>query len=365
MDFIDNIRALSAQIPKITQGGLIKTEEGTKNALVMPFINALGYNVFDPTEVTPELIADVGTKKGEKVDYAILKDGKPIILFECKCCGTNLNDVVASQLYRYFSVTDARFGILTDGIIYHFFTDLEADNKMDAKPFLVFDMLDVKEPLVDELKKFTKSAFDVDQIMSTASELKYTNAIKRIVASQLAQPSEDFVRFFASQVYSGRMTQPVLAQFTELTKRAWREVINDRMKETFTKAALAEETPSPDTTSAQPAQEINIDDKIQTTEEELEAFRIVRAITREVVDVSRVTLRDAQSYCGIILDDNNRKPICRLHFNGTKKYLGLFDAEKHEQRVTLESLDDIYKHADALKATVKIYLNGQQPTKEA
>src|SRR5690242_20022349 len=179
MDFIDRIRELSAQIPKIKTQGLIKTEEGTKNALVMPFINALGYNVFDPTEVTPELIADVGVKKGEKVDYAILKDGKPIILFECKCCGTNLNDVHASQLYRYFSVTDARFGILTDGVVYHFFTDLEDKNKMDNKPFLIFDMLDIKEPLIEELKKFTKAAFDVDQIMSTASELKYTNAIKR------------------------------------------------------------------------------------------------------------------------------------------------------------------------------------------
>lgn len=352
MDFIDRIRELAIQIPKVKQQGLIKTEEGTKNALVMPFINALGYNVFDPTEVTPELIADVGVKKGEKVDYAILKDGKPIILFECKCCGTNLNDVHASQLYRYFSVTDARFGILTDGVVYHFFTDLEASNKMDSKPFLVFDMLDIKEPLIDELKKFTKAAFDVDQIMSTASELKYTNAIKRIITAELAQPSDEFTRFFASQVYSGVKTQAVITQFAEITKRAWREVINDRMKDTFAKAALADESPSPDTEPV----EITVDDKIQTTEEELEAFRIVRAIVREVAPVNRVVLKDAQSYCSVLFDNNNRKPICRFHFNGTKKSLGLVDEQKQEHKVSIATLDDIYLHAEALKKAAKMYM---------
>ena len=157
MDFIDKIRELSVRIPK--QLEYIQTEEATKNALIMPFISALGYNVFDPTEVTPELCADVGVKKGEKVDYAILQDGKPIILFECKHHSADLNKVHASQLYRYFSVTEARFSVLTNGIIYWFYTDLDASNKMDGKPFFEFSMLDVKESSVEELKKFSKSAF--------------------------------------------------------------------------------------------------------------------------------------------------------------------------------------------------------------
>src|SRR4249919_1287459 len=129
MEFAEKMRELAARVP--SQLEYIRTEEACKNALVMPFINALGYNVFDPREVTPELIADVGTKKGEKVDYAILKDGKPIILFECKGCDCNLETAQASQLCRYFSVTDARFGILTNGTIYRVFSDLEAPNKMD------------------------------------------------------------------------------------------------------------------------------------------------------------------------------------------------------------------------------------------
>jgi len=363
MDFIDKIRELAVQIPKLIEkdakGELkIKTEEATKNALIMPFINALGYNVFDPTEVTPELNSDFGIKKGEKVDYAILREGEPIMLFECKAANANLAEVHASQLYRYFSVTKARFGVLTNGIVYHFFTDLDAPNKMDEKPFLIFDMLDIKEPLVEELKKFTKSAFDVNQIISTASELKYTSAIKRIIVAQLAQPSDDFVKFFASQAYSGRMTQLVLAQFSEIVKRAWREVITDRMKETFTKAALAEETDAKEEQAQVSAITENVVKEISgTTEEEMEAYRIVRAIVREVVDVKRVTMRDSQSYCAMLIDDNNRKPICRLHFNGSKKYIGLFNEQKQEERILVEGLDDIFKHAERLKAAVVMYLN--------
>jgi ubiquinone/menaquinone biosynthesis C-methylase UbiE len=172
MDLIDRLRELATRLPRQIEH--IQTEEATKNALILPFIAALGYNVFDPTEVTPELNADVGVKKGEKVDYAILKDGKPIILFECKHHATDLAQTHASQLYRYFSVTDARFSVLTNGIVYWFYTDLDAPNKMDAKPFFEFNLLDIRDGDVDELKKFSKSAFDLNHILTTASELKFT-----------------------------------------------------------------------------------------------------------------------------------------------------------------------------------------------
>src|SRR4051812_22535333 len=242
MDFIDKIRELSARIPK--QRDLIQTEEATKNALIMPFISALGYDVFDPTEVTPELCADVGIKKGEKVDYAILRDSKPIMLFECKHHTADLSKIHASQLYRYFSVTEARFGVLTNGIMYWFYTDLEAPNKMDSKPFFEFNMLDVKEVTVEELKKFTKSAFDLNNILTTASELKYTREIKRILTDQMQEPSDDFVKFFASQVYTGRMTQAVREQFAQLTKQAFKHVINDQINDRL-KTALASDPTTP------------------------------------------------------------------------------------------------------------------------
>ena len=230
MDFIDRIRELGSRIPDRLQH--IQTEEATKIAFIQPFIRALGYDVNDPTEVVPELTADIEGKKGEKVDYAIFKDGTPIILIECKWSGIGLDRVDASQLRRYFSVTESRLGILTNGVVYRFFSDLEKPNIMDSKAFLELDLLDIKEPLVNELKKFTKTSFDIEDILSTASELKYTREIKRILADQMNEPSDNFVRFFASQVYSGRMTQSARQQFTEMTKRAFHQLMRRRSRVT-------------------------------------------------------------------------------------------------------------------------------------
>jgi hypothetical protein len=368
MDFIDKIRELAARIPK--QLDHIQTEEATKNALIMPFISALGYNVFDPTEVTPELNADIGLKKGEKVDYAILRDHKPIMLFECKHHAADLSKVHASQLYRYFSVTEARFGVLTNGIVYWFFTDLEAPNKMDAKPFFEFNLLDIKEQSVEELKKFTKSAFDLNNILTTASELKFTREIRRIMAEQMQEPSDEFVKFFASQVYHGRMTQAVREQFAQFTRQALKQYINDQINERL-KTALASDTIAPVEKPAEPpvagngAPESTVPERtsaVATTVEEMEGYYVVKAILREIVDVKRIVMRDVQSYCGILLDDNNRKPICRLHFNASQKHITLFDDQK-EVRVPIERIDDLYKYADRLKATVGRYETKAAPQK--
>ena len=219
MDFIDKIKVLAERIPQ--QVVHIHTEEATKNALVLPFINALGYNVFDPTEVVPEFTADVGIKKGEKVDYAIFQDGKPIILFECKSIGTNLATAHASQLYRYFSVTDAPIAVLTNGTQYNFFTDRDETNRMDSKPFLVIDLLDIEETLVSELKKLCKGSFNVNELLESANELKYTREIKQILDQQLESPSEDFIKFFGAQIYDGRMTQRAREELGLVVKGAF------------------------------------------------------------------------------------------------------------------------------------------------
>lgn len=354
MDLIDKIADLAAQVPK--QKPHVSTEEATKTAFVMPFINALGYNVFDPTEVTPEFTADVGIKKGERVDYAIMREGEPILLFEVKCCGVDLGAVHASQLYRYFSVTEARFGVLTDGITYRFYSDLDAPNKMDEKPFLIFDLLDYDVEQVEELKRFSKSTFDIDDILLTASDLKYTREIKNLLAAEFNAPSEAFVRHFTGQVYSRPKTQAVIEEFTEIVKKAFRSFINDRIEQRL-KTALDRETVVSDgeperTEEVEPVVE---SEGITTTQEEQEAFLIIRAILREVVDVKRITMRDVRSYCGILLDDNNRKPICRLHFNTSQKYLGLFDEGRKDERVPIADIDEIYDFAAQLKATVQAY----------
>jgi len=366
VDFIDELRALAARIPKQLEH--LQTEEATKHALVLPFIRALGYDIFDPTEVNPEYIADVGIKKGEKVDYVILLEGKPILLFECKAHNVDLDKQHPTQLYRYFSVLEARFAVLTNGISYRFFTDLEEPNKLDSKPFLEFNMLSISDSSVEDLKRFTKSFFDLDQNLNSAMELKYTREIKRIMNEQMASPSDEFVRFFGSQIYTGRMTNQVRQQFADLTKRALQQFVSERISDRL-KSALAEENGTaisppqkppagPPVESAATAQS-DRDDRVVTTTEETEAFYIVKAILREAVDVKRIAARDTIGHFGVLLDDSNRKPICRFRFNGSQKYLGLINSKKEEERTLIQDLNEIYQYADRLRETVGYYDGGK------
>jgi len=363
MDLIDKLRETSLQIPEQIEH--IQTEEATKNAFVLPFINALGYNIFDPTEVVPEFTADVGIKKGERVDYAILKDKKPIILFECKWCGSDLDKEHASQLFRYFATTDVRFCVLTNGIIYKFYSDLDELNVMDSKPFFEFNMLDINEPQVMELKKFSKFLFEINSLLTTASELKYMGEIRRVLEEQMVNPSDEFVRFFAAQVYKGKITQPIKELFTRLTKISYRQFINDKINDRLKSAQLADEDMQPQDETTQPLEVTsepikNQDDEIITTEEELEGYNLVKSILAGAVDPNRVFIRDTFSYCGVIFDDNNRKPICRMYFNTPNKSIGLFDANKKEEKVKVDSVKDICNYSDKLKA-VAIFYNAQNP----
>lgn len=360
MDFIDQLRVLSSRISNTMN--MIQTEEATKNAMVMPFIQILGYNVFDPVEVTPELIADVGTKKGEKIDYAILRDGKPIILFECKKAGAELSINHAGQLFRYFHVTEARFGILTNGLKYRFFTDLEQPNKMDEKPFFEFNILDFKERDVEELKKFAKSAFDLDTILTTANDLKYTRAIQSKLAELMISPSEDFVRLVSADlVGTKRFTPAIKDQFTLITKRAFEQLLSERINERLKGAMTPESTliqaPAAKTDDIEESAQDQSEPQIITNDDEIEGFYIVRSIVRDIVPSKRIVMRDAQSYCAVLLDNNNRRPVCRLRFNNPQKLrLGIFNDKREEEQVALDCVDDIYNYAERLKATVSTYL---------
>jgi hypothetical protein len=355
VDLIDQLNALASRIR--TTKDLIQTEEATKNAMVMPFIQILGYNVFDPTEVTPELIADIGTKKGEKVDYAILRDGKPIMLFECKKAGGDLHINHAGQLFRYFHVTASRFGVLTNGLKYRFFTDLEQPNKMDNTPFFEFDILEFKERDVEELKKFAKASFDVDTILNTASDLKYTRAIQERLNEWVINPPEEFVRQLSVDLLAGRRFTPTLKdQFTQITKRAFEQLLSERINVRL-KGAMAAESPLVAEHSAPIIPLTTTEPEVDTSPEEIEGLHIIRSILRDVVSPRRIVMRDNLSYCAILLDDNNRKPVCRLRFNNAQKLaVGIFGQDKAEERFSLDVIDDLYNFADRLRATVTMHL---------
>ena len=354
MDFKDEIKQFGDRVEKLKSQ--IQTEEATKNAFIMPFIKALGYDVFNPMEVVPEYIADIGIKKGEKVDYAILISGQPAILVECKHWGDSL-DPHNSQLFRYFHTSKAKFGLLSNGIIYRFYTDLIETNKMDEKPFFEFNVTDIKDNQIEELKKFHKSYFDVGSIQNTASELKYMNELKRLINIEFQTPTEGFVRYFAKQLYSGVLTAKLVEQFSGLTKKSIQQYINDLITERLKSALKKENSDEQKTAENEVAQIIAVgaESKIETTEEEKEGFMIVKTILRQKTKASRIVSRDAQSYFAILLDDNNRKTICRLYLNGTKRYLGTFDDQKKEVRNEILTVDDIFTYADLLQKTVHNY----------
>ena len=349
MDFKDSIKALSERIDSLK--GNLPTEEATKTALIMPFISALGYDVFNPLEVLPEMCCDIGTKKGEKIDYAIINNGEPIILIECKHWQQDLA-LHNNQLIRYFNVSKAKFGVLTNGIVYKFYTDLAEPNKMDEKPFFEVNMLDIKDEHIEELKKFHKPYFDVDTILSTASELKYMGELKLVIEREFATPSPDLVKHICKQVYDGAFTAKALEQFTALLKRTINNYVNTTISDRL-KAAIKDNDSRPIEQSAEeqplPQPEEMNESKIITTEEELQAFYIVKAILRNNMPAKRVTYRDAQSYFAIFIDDNNRKPVCRLYLNSeSNKKITFIDEAKKEHHNKITTVDDIYQYADAI-----------------
>ena len=216
MDFKDSILQLAERVKSLKES--IQTEEATKNAFIMPFIQILGYDVFNPLEVVPEMDCDIVKKKGEKIDYAIMKDGSPIMLIECKHWKQDLN-LHDNQLKRYYVASKAKFGVLTNGIVYRFYADLIKENIMDDVPFLEINLEKIREAQIEEVKKFCKENFDLDNILSSANELKYMSEVKKIIRSEFDEPSPELVKLLTKRVYEGIVTQKVLDQFTDIIQR--------------------------------------------------------------------------------------------------------------------------------------------------
>ena len=349
-ELLDRLKKQSLRVQRHLES--VQTEEATKTALVLPFVaEVLGYNVFDPTEVVPEFTADVGTKRGEKVDYAIMQDGTPILLIECKHYGDDLGSDARSQLHRYFSVTEAKVAVLTDGVRYRFFSDVDAPNKMDSRPFYEFDLRSVDENDAKEINRFTKSSFDADALQEQAQDLKYTREVLHLIDQEWSDPSPGFVRFFSKQVYPRPHTKKVVAQFTEIVQRALRQFLRSRLEASLTRML---DDDSEETTGEEAAEAPG---PVHTTDEEWQGFYAVQAILSRDIDPDRVHMRDVKSYCGILLDDTNRQPICRLHFNNLdNKYLALFGENKEQRMVPIKSIGDIFDYADEIRAAANRYL---------
>lgn len=328
---------------------VLLTEEAAKTALVMPFLQALGYNVFNPSEVVPEFTCDVGIKKGEKVDYAICDGGKVTILIECKPANSELSVKHASQLFRYFATTDARLALLTNGVVYQFYSDIDTPNKMDDKPFFTLQLDAIKKPDLKTLERFAKPTFNIDQIVQEAGNLKMQSLVYKELQKEFQEPSDEFVRLIATKVHDGRLITAIRDNFKALIVASVSSLIRDRVTERLT-SALTASNPSEEEESET---DTGVEEATFTSEDEVAGFNIVRAIGAKLVSPKRIGMRDAKSYCAVLLDDNNRKTIARLHFNSpTSRYFGTF-AGKDETRHSVTDPVDIYQHDAAILARIE------------
>jgi len=351
-EFYERISQISSRSKVAERQAL--TEEATKTSVILPFLQTLGFDVFNLDEVIPEFIADVGTKKGEKVDFAVKIDGKIAMLIEAKPVNAKLGDTQFNQLFRYFTVTEARLAILTNGREAWFFSDTDEPNKMDKRPFFKFDFQNFDRAQVDELARFQKPNFAIDEIVEAASNLKYTRAAANYLRKQLEDPDEDFVRVVARQIHDGSVTKNITEQLRPAVQAALEEVIRDRIQDRLGVAFNGEKK-----VFSEPEEVVadeGLESDIVTTDEEISAHMIVRAIGARHVPVDRISIRDAKSYCAILMDDNNRKPICRLYFNSaTTRHVGLFNADKHEVKHKVSGPEDLYNFADEIENVIKAY----------
>ncbi len=224
MGFLNEVKKISNQFS--ARVNHIDTEEATKNSLVLPFIQLLGYDIFDPTEVIPEFKVEMGTKGGEWVDYALFHSGMPVLLIECKTYGSSHSDAHLSRLLDFLKVKNTKFGLLTDGISYSFYLDLDHQNVHESVPFFEINILDYKESQVKKLIQFSKSEFNEEKSVARAYRQKYLEVIQNRIAQEFMDPSDDFIRFIMRSELTGSLSQELVNQFRPIVRGAFSEFVD-------------------------------------------------------------------------------------------------------------------------------------------
>lgn len=298
MSFTDAVRALANQIE--TRREHVHTEEAAKQALILPFIALLGFDIYNPAEVIPEYKAG-WAKVSEKVDYALLIAKRLSLFVEAK----GINEVLVNhdpQLAKYFNSTpEVKFSIITNGVQYRFFTDLQEKNILDKKPFFEFNFGDFADSDIAVLERFRKEVFNVESLVGYAEDLVFLSGLKAQFKSLLRDPSDDFVRFavVAAELVDGRVTQRVVDRFRPLVKESISAAILEIVGQSFlqTPAASVEIVEdNADTIIEEPAKK-----GIETTEEELRVFEIVkRLLADQVPDPDKLRHQDTHRYFAVL-----------------------------------------------------------------
>lgn len=326
MGFKEDLQRLSIQIseriPHVTN------EEMTKQSLIIPFIQVLGFDVFNPLEVRPEFYADFGKKKGEKVDYALFKECHPIAFVEAKSVNESLPNHDA-QLSRYFNaVPEVKLGIITNGVEYRFFTDLTADNIMDDKPFLIINLSNLKDSDIDNLLRFKKDTFDTESLVKYAEEIVYTSALDNSIKELLKNPNDEFIRFLIKDFSNSRVTTNVIERFRPLVKKAISNAVLDIVSKglyqqdtaEIHEECLIEPVPNEDMPGNAHTEDEPIKRKsVVTTQDELQAFELIKNILiKNNRSVDNLNYKDTTSYFSLYMNTLNRWLI-RINLDANNK----------------------------------------------
>lgn len=225
--------------------------------------------------------------------------------------------------------------------------------------FFTINLFDLRDQEIDELEKFHKSSFDVNNVFSTAEDLKYANQIKFFLSELFKDPGTDFINLIISHdIYNGRKNQAIVEKFRPIVKKSITQYINDLVNDRI-KAALNQAQPNKQitqntTTNSSPVDSEHIN-KISTIQEELEAFAIIKILLKDNIPLDKITYKDTESYFGILYDNNTWKWICRLILDSNKKYLILPDENRKPQKYSIKSVNDLFSYSDQLKKVVERY----------
>ena len=259
-----------------------KNEEGTKQFLILPFLSVLGYDDRNPNEVCPEHGADFSDKYKNRVDYAILKNGTPIIAIECKCCGAPLKEE-RGQLRAYFNAAPTvKMGVLTDGIVWEFYADSDAPNLMDSAAFLTVDLREIargkiEKSLLDSLSALQKVSFDPENIGAEAKRKLVFQSILKNITALAESPSAEFTRMMIQAAGLTHIRSRALAEYQDLVREAFSEFINVRiLKRLDLPARDVVKAPTPLPVAQVPQVGASSQEKIRTTQTELELFEYVK-----------------------------------------------------------------------------------------
>lgn len=292
--FAEKMGAVIRSIPRVSHK--LQSEEATKHALIIPALAAIGFDVSNPDVVVPEMVSDFGTRKAEKVDYAILCNGFPAILVECKAYGVNLQAHVP-QLFRYFSVSTARIGVLTNGVEYRLYTDTFKENVMDTEPYAVVD-LSAEDADLEPLEELQRALLDTPALIRRARERALEKRLRAVVAEELQCPSEKVFKVFAEKVLGRPARRSEVRELMSIAVRAFGHSEEEECLDGFRESAAS----------------------------------VVRGYINEAVPGAECIARDTVRYLGFYYPSRPRNAICRLYFGAHERLLRISFEDEADRR---------------------------------